>query len=102
MKVRPLAVAIFAVLLPVLAPMPAQARTRIYVNVAPPAPLVEVRTVAPSHHHVWVSGYHRWDDGRYVWVPGHYAVAPRHHSHWVRGHWAHSRRGWYWIDGHWR
>ena len=40
----------------------------VYVKVAPPAPIVEVRTVAPSAGHVWIAGYHRWDGAAYVWV----------------------------------
>lgn len=76
---------------------------RVYVTVAPPVPIVEVRTVAPSPTHVWIGGYHRWDGGAYVWVPGHWVVPPRPHVAWVAGHWAHHRvHGYYWVEGHWR
>ena len=43
---------------------------RIYIPAPPPAPIVEVRPVAPSGRHVWIEGYHRWDGNAYVWTPG--------------------------------
>jgi hypothetical protein len=97
-----MAVFVMGALLPLLAPRPALAHTRVYVEIAPPAPIVEVRAVAPSPYHVWIAGYHRWEGGRYVWVPGHYEVPPRHRSYWVAGHWVeHRHHGWYWVEGHW-
>ena len=81
----------------------AQAGTRVYVRVGPPAPVAEVRVVAPSPQHVWVAGYHRWDGGAYVWVPGRWELPPAHRHAWVAGHWAHhASHGYYWVDGHWR
>ena len=86
-----------------LAASPALAARRVYVRVAPPAPLVEVRLTAPSPRHIWIGGYHRWDGAAYVWVPGRYELPPRAGQVWVPGHWAHHRRhGHYWIEGHWR
>jgi hypothetical protein len=93
------AVLIFAGL---LASAPATASPRIYVRVAPPAPIVETIPVAPSPRHVWVTGYHRWDGRAYVWVPGHYVVPRGHYRVWVAGHWNRHHRGWYWVPGHWR
>jgi hypothetical protein len=76
---------------------------RIYVKVAPPGPVLEVRTAAPSAGYVWVAGYHRWDGRAYVWVPGRWALPPRPHAVWVAGHWAHHRaHGYYWIEGRWK
>ncbi|HEY6147835.1 MAG TPA: hypothetical protein VIZ69_09060 [Thermoanaerobaculia bacterium] len=80
----------------------AQAAPRVYVRVAPPAPIVETVPAAPSPRHVWVGGYHRWDGRSYAWVPGHYVVRPRAYRAWVPGHWARHRRGYYWVPGHWR
>lgn len=75
----------------------------VYVQVAPPAPIVEVRPPAPSHAHVWIGGYHSWNGSAYVWTPGRWDVPPRPHARWVAGRWHHHhRRGWYWIEGHWR
>ena len=82
---------------------PAAAFTRVYVRVAPPAPVVETVVVRPSARHVWVAGYHRWDGRAYVWVPGAWVVPPANHHAWVPGHWVHhGAEGWYWVDGHWR
>ena len=49
---------------------PAAEAARVVVRVAPPASRVEVRTVAPSHGHVWVGGYWRWNGSAHVWVAG--------------------------------
>jgi hypothetical protein len=50
-----------ALLSTVLSAIPASASTRVYVRVGPPAPIVEVRPVAPGPRYVWVDGYHRWN-----------------------------------------
>jgi hypothetical protein len=52
----------------------------VRITVAPPAPRVEVRTVAPSPRHVWVPGHWRWHGNRHDWVGGHY-VTPPHAGH---------------------
>jgi len=100
MKIHTFGVLAFSVLLPLLTPRDASAR--VYVRIAPPDPVVEVRRDPPSHRHVWVAGHHRWAHGHYAWVPGHWVTVPRHRSAWVDGHWEHDRRGYYWMDGHWR
>jgi hypothetical protein len=73
---------------------------RIWVQVAPPAPIVETVPAQPGAGYVWVGGYYRWDGARYVWVHGHYVA---HGGAWVPGHWEHvTGSGWYWVPGHWR
>lgn len=68
-----------------LAPATVQAATGIYVEVAPPAPRVEV-VPAPRHGYFWAPGYWEW----------------RHHHHvWVAGHWVHERRGYVWVEPRW-
>lgn len=84
------------------APACAAPRGRLYLRVAPPAPLVQVRTVAPGPNVVWVGGHQRWSGARYDWVPGRWVVPPRPRAAWVSGRWVQSRRGWYWVDGRWR
>ncbi len=94
-----------AVALSTLALLPASARAeaRVYVRIGPPAPVVEVRTVAPGPRHVWLPGFYRWDGAVYAWVPGRWAVPPAGHAAWVPGHWSHHHsHGWYWVEGHWR
>ena len=74
----------------------------VYVKIAPPAPIAEVRVVAPGPRHVWVAGFHRWDGRAYIWVPGRWVLPPRAGVVWVPGHWKHGPHGWHWVEGHWR
>ncbi len=74
----------------------------VYVKIAPPAPRVEVKVVAPGAGYVWVGGFYRWSGGAYVWVPGRWARPPRVGVVWVPGHWKSTPHGWVWTDGHWR
>jgi hypothetical protein len=83
-------------------PTSAMAGTRVYVQVGPPAPLVETAPVAPVRGYVWVPGYYRWDGRAYLWAPGRYVVPPRPHAAWVPGRWHHHHQGWYWTNGRWR
>jgi WXXGXW repeat (2 copies) len=87
-----------------LAAAPACApRSRVYVRVGPPAPIIETRVVAPGPGFVWIPGYHRWTGSAYLWVPGRWDRPPRARAVWVPGRWVHSgRRGWYFAEGHWR
>ncbi len=74
----------------------------VYVQVAPPAPPVEVRVVAPGAGYFWVGGYYRWKGSAYVWVPGRWALPPRPGAIWAPGHWKQTPSGWHWKAGHWR
>jgi hypothetical protein len=79
------------------------ARSRVYVRVGPPAPIVETRIVAPGPGYVWIPGYHTWDGRAYVWRPGRWDRGPRANARWVPARWVHDRRhGWYLVEGHWR
>jgi WXXGXW repeat (2 copies) len=80
----------------------ADAKTRVFVRVGPPAPIVEYRSVAPGSRYVWVPGYYRWDGYGYGWAPGRWVVPPRARAVWVAPRWAHSRHGWYVVGGYWR
>jgi YXWGXW repeat-containing protein len=84
------------------APACAAAHGRAYARVGPPAPIVEVRPVAPGPRHIWIGGHYQWVGSRYVWTSGRWAVPPRARATWVPGHWAHDRRGWHFVEGHWR
>lgn len=85
-----------------LGSVPARA-DHVYVRVAPPVPIVEVRPPMPTHGHVWVGGHHAWNGSAHVWVHGSWQLPPPRHRHWVPGRWHHyHRRGYYWVDGHWR
>lgn len=80
----------------------AEARTRVYVRIGPPAPVVEVRSVSPGPRYAWVPGYYRWDGYGYGWAAGRWVAPPRRHAVWVAPHWVHSRHGWYMAGGYWR
>jgi hypothetical protein len=75
---------------------------RIYVRIAPPAPIFEARIVAPGPRYVWVPGYYGWRGEAYVWVAGRWEIPPRPRAVWVSGRWYRDRRGWYFRQGHWR
>ncbi|HEY7792250.1 MAG TPA: hypothetical protein VIC33_17180 [Vicinamibacterales bacterium] len=80
----------------------ASPRGRMYVRVAPPVPIVEVRAAAPDAGWVWVPGYYTWNGRGYVWLAGRWERPPRGRFVWVPAHWTRSRRGWYLVRGHWR
>lgn len=98
---RHLALVTLAVALATTSPVAAGAR--VYVQIGPPAPIVEARVLAPGPHYIWIAGFHQWNGHAYVWVPGHWVVPPAHRQAWVPGHWVHHpHHGWYWVEGHWR
>lgn len=86
----------------VVSPAASMAQARVFVRVAPPAPVVEHYGPAPHRGWVWVGGYQRWTGAGYVWVPGYWAHPPRPYAVWVPAHWAPRPRGWVFIRGHWR
>jgi len=71
---------------------------------APPAPQVDVVTVAPGPLDLWfwVPGCWEWRGHGYVWVGGRWAPRPHPHAVWVAGHWAHRAHGYVWVGGRWR
>lgn len=78
-------------------------RSRVYVRIGPPAPIVERRIVAPGPGYVWIPGFHSWDGRAYLWRPGRWDTAPRANARWVPARWVRDRRqGWYLVEGHWR
>jgi hypothetical protein len=77
-------------------------RGRLYVRFGPPAPIVEVREVAPGPEFIWIDGYHRWDGNGFIWIRGHWERPPYRRAVWERGHWEQDRRGWFFVDGRWR
>jgi WXXGXW repeat (2 copies) len=71
----------------------------VYVQVGPPAPMVEPVPARPGAGYVWVGGYWTWNGARYVWVHGRYV---RHAGAWCAGRWVHEpHHGWYWRPGSW-
>lgn len=71
----------------------------VYVEIAPPAPRVEVVPVARKGY-VWAPGYWNWNGHHHVWVNGHHIR--EHHGYryvpqtWVQrdGRWVMETGGW--------
>jgi hypothetical protein len=80
----------------------AEVDVRVYVPIAPPVAVREVRPVTPGVGYVWIPGYHRWDGHVYGWVDGRWERPPRPHAVWVAGRWHRNSHGHYWIEGYWR
>lgn len=73
----------------------------VYVDVAPPDPVVEAVSGAPNTGYIWVPGYYRYSRGTYLWVGGRWQLPPRGRTVWVTGRWQNSPQGWYWVSGRW-
>ena len=73
----------------------------VTVQVAPPAPLEEVRPPSPFANAVWVGGYWHWNGFRQVWVAGRWSPRPAGFE-WEGGRW--DKRGdgrFSFHPGHW-
>jgi hypothetical protein len=79
---------------------PASAGPQIFVNIGPPARVVEVRPVVRPGY-VWQDGYYRWNGHRYLWIGGRSVRAPYARAAWSSGRWERGHRGYYWVPGHW-
>jgi hypothetical protein len=82
-------------------PASAQVYGGAYIQVGPPAPIVETVPVAPGPSYYWIPGYWRWNGYRYAWAAGYYGYRPYAGAVWHRGYWGHAPGGWYWHGGHW-
>src|SRR5262245_65979443 len=80
---------------------PTNAQPRFYVNIGPPAVVVETRAGVPRAGHVWRPGYYRWTGNRYVWVRGGYVRPPFARARWSPDRWDYNRRGSYEVPGYW-
>ena len=78
------------------------ARAHIYVNVAPPAPVVETPGPAPGPGYMWTPGYYNYTNGNYAWINGQWVIPPAHRHHYVEGRWVHHHHDYYFREGHWR
>jgi hypothetical protein len=75
------------------------AAVSIDIDVAPPAPRVEV-VPAPRAGYVWAPGYWEWRDSAHVWIPGRW-IGERHGYHWVGDRWDQVGGHWHHFPGHW-
>jgi WXXGXW repeat (2 copies) len=81
------------------APMFGSARVYVDVDVAPPAPQVEVIPEARVGY-VWAPGYWDWDGHHHVWTKGRY-IKEHHGHHWVNDTWVQRDGHWHHEVGHW-
>jgi len=70
------------------------------IEVAPPAPQVEVYGTAPYPDAIWIEGYWEWNGGAYTWRTGHWEKA-RHGYRWVPHAWHREGNAWRFHGGHW-
>ena len=72
----------------------------LVVDVAPPAPYVEVVPVLPYSGGVWIGGYWGWSGGRHNWVPGRWD-RPRPGYAWSPHRWEQRGNRWHLHEGGW-
>ncbi|MFZ3321968.1 MAG: hypothetical protein WA190_06315 [Usitatibacter sp.] len=80
--------------------LPAMARTEVYLDFAPPPPVVE-EVPAPRIGFVWVPGYYEHHNHNYRWVHGRYEHERHgyayHGATWEQrnGHYYYNEPGWH-------
>jgi hypothetical protein len=91
----------------VVAPYPRQSAyypegsgSGVVVDVAPPAPYVEVVPAVPFAGAVWIGGYWGWSGGRHSWVPGRWD-RPRSGYGWTPHRWEQRGGRWHLHEGGW-
>jgi hypothetical protein len=72
----------------------------VIVDVAPPAPYVEVVPVLPFLGALWIAGFWGWHGGRHHWVPGRYE-RPRPGYSWNAHGWVQQGGRWHSRGGGW-
>ncbi len=73
----------------------------VMVAEAPPAVIVEPRTVAPTATSVWIDGYWHWDGSHYRWEKGHWDTVPAGYAHWVPASYMQVGNQYRYTPGHW-
>jgi hypothetical protein len=73
----------------------------IYVDSAPPAPIVEVQPAIPGPGFIWIGGDWAWEGGRWRWAAGRWERPPHPGAYWHPGHYeyrggrdVYARGGW--------
>lgn len=69
-------------------------------RIAPPPFRVEVLTIRPGLHHVWVAGYWKWSSVNYIWVEGRW-VKVKPNRAWIPGDWRLVGSYWARTPGRW-
>ena len=80
-------------------PLPALSAVNLDIDIAPPAPRVEV-VPPPRVGWVWAPGFWAWRGHRHFWVAGRW-MRERPGFHWVPAHWQPRGPHWHFVPGHW-
>jgi len=99
MKPFKTAVAAGLLLSALAAPAFARLDVSVVIGVPPPAPMVEVVSVARPGY-VWVPGYWGWHRDRHIWIRGQWVVE-RPGYLWVPDRWVQSGPHWHLQRGYW-
>jgi hypothetical protein len=83
----------------IAAPTLSSAGVAIDIDVAPPAPQVEVVPAARAGY-VWAPGYWGWGGHAHVWHRG-YWIRERPGYHWAPDAWVQAGPHWHYAPGHW-
>lgn len=81
------------------APAITHAAVNVDIDIAPPAPRVEVVPQA-RHGYVWAPGHYEWRRRSHVWVTGHW-IRERRGYHWAPDEWVQVGPRWHYAPGHW-
>ena len=79
---------------------PVPVESTVIVDVAPPAPYVEVVPAVPFGGAIWIGGYWGWYGGRHQWVPGRWDH-PRPGYQWRPHAWVNQGGRWHLHAGGW-
>jgi len=79
--------------------VPVVSEAAVYVQIAPPAPRVEVVPAARAGY-IWAPGYWNWNGRRHVWVGGNW-VRERRGYHYAPHAWVQRDNRWEFNRGHW-
>jgi hypothetical protein len=85
---------------PVPMSQPVPVEDTVVVDVAPPAPYVEVVPAVPFVDAIWIGGYWGWYGGRHQWVPGRWEH-PRPGYTWRAHAWVNQGGRWHLHGGGW-
>ena len=91
----------FAGILVVAAPSPAQVAVGISVHIGPPALPVYPQPICPGPGYLWTPGYWAYGADGYYWVPGTWVMAPTPGLLWTPGYWGWAGGLYVWHAGYW-
>ena len=95
------AVASFAFVAFLAAPMPSPAQVTVGIALAPPAMRVYAQPPCYRQNSIWAPAYWAYGPSGYRWVTGRWVVAPATGQFWTPGYWGYRSNAYYWHRGYW-